>query len=97
MTVPLVFHPEVQKDVNEAYRWYEGQKAGLGKDFLAAIEEVYHRIQRMPRIHQLIYQDIRRGLPRRFPYGVFQIGLKSSRYTTTGVIPKAGKLAFEAV
>jgi plasmid stabilization system protein ParE len=71
MTRPLVFHPDVQGDVDEAYRWYEQKRAGLGDDFLAAIEEVYNRLRATPEAHQVIYRDVRRALPRRFPYAVY--------------------------
>lgn len=71
MSLPLVFHPDVQDEVDEAYRWYEQQRAGLGDDFLAAIEEVFRRIGTTPEAHAIIYKDIRRGLPRRFPYAVY--------------------------
>jgi plasmid stabilization system protein ParE len=71
MSVPLVFHPAVQGEVDEAYRWYERQRSGLGEDFLAAIEEVFERIRQSPGIHQAVYRDVRRGLPKRFPYGVY--------------------------
>jgi plasmid stabilization system protein ParE len=71
MSLPLAFHPDVHADVDGAYRWYEQQRAGLGDDFLAAIEEVFRRIENTPEVHQTIYQDVRRGLPRRFPYGVY--------------------------
>jgi plasmid stabilization system protein ParE len=71
MSLPLVFHPDVRGEIDDAYRWYEQQRAGLGDDFLAALEDVFRRIERMPTIHQLVWQDIRRALPRRFPYGVF--------------------------
>jgi plasmid stabilization system protein ParE len=71
MSLPLVFHPDVQGEIDDAYRWYEQQRPGLGDDFLAALELVFHRIEQMPAIHQVIWQDVRRGLLRRFPYGVF--------------------------
>jgi len=71
MSLPLVFHPNVQDEVDEAYRWYEQQSAGLGDDFLAALEEVSDRLRQTPEVHQTIYQDVRRALPRRFPYGVY--------------------------
>jgi hypothetical protein len=35
---PLAFHPKVHDDIQDAYHWYEQQRAGLGDDFLAAIE-----------------------------------------------------------
>ena len=71
MSLPLVFHPAVQGEVDEAYRWYEQQRPGLGDDFLAAIEEVYNHLRATPEAHQVIYRDVRRALPRRFPYGVY--------------------------
>ncbi len=71
MNYPLVFHPDVQGEIDEAYRWYEQQQQGLGDDFLAALETVFHRLQTMPLGHQVIYRDVRRGLARRFPYAVY--------------------------
>ena len=71
MSVPLVFHPEVRAEIDDAYQWYEQNRSGLGDDFLAALDAVFNRLQQMPEIHQLIWQDVRRALPRRFPYGVF--------------------------
>jgi plasmid stabilization system protein ParE len=71
MSLPLVFHPDVQGEVDDAYRWYEQQQPGLGDDFLAALDEVYASLQVMPEAHQVIYGDVRRALPRRFPYGVY--------------------------
>jgi plasmid stabilization system protein ParE len=71
MSPLLVFHPDVQGEVDEAYRWYEQQRTGLGDDFLAAIEEVFDRLRVTPQAHQVIYRDVRRALPHRFPYGVY--------------------------
>ncbi len=70
MSRPLVFHPAVRDEVDDAYRWYEQRRAGLGDDFLAAIEEVFQRLRATPEVHQVIYRDARRALPRRFPYSI---------------------------
>jgi plasmid stabilization system protein ParE len=71
MSRPQVFHPDVSDEVDTAYRWYEQQRVGLGDDFLAALEDVYQRLQQTPEVHQVIYQEVRRALPRRFPYYVY--------------------------
>jgi len=71
MSLPVLFHPQVQAEIDDAYRWYEQQRAGLGDDFLAAVEAMFQRISNMPEMHGVVYQDVRRGLVRRFPYGVF--------------------------
>ena len=52
MTRPLVFHPDVEDEVRDAYRWYESRQSDLGDDFLAALEVVYRRLEASPEIHQ---------------------------------------------
>jgi plasmid stabilization system protein ParE len=71
MSFPLVFHPDVQDEVDEAYDWYERQRVGLGADFLQALDDVFHRLSLTPQVHAVIYQNVRCALPRRFPYGVY--------------------------
>lgn len=71
MTTPLVFHPDVADEVNDAYRWYESRRAGLGDDFLAALEAVYRAVRATPAMHRVIEQAVRRSMLRRFPYGVY--------------------------
>ena len=71
MNFSLVFHPDVESDVDEAYSWYERQRAGLGEDFLATIDEILLRVRSLPLAHPTIYRNVRRAAPKRFPYGVF--------------------------
>ena len=42
-------------------------------DFFAALEVVYRRLETAPEIHQVIEQNVRRALLRRFPYAVYYI------------------------
>ena len=67
----LVFHPDVEDEVREAYRWYENRQTGLGDDFLTALETVYGALRATPEQHQVIEQDIRHSRLRRFPYAVY--------------------------
>ncbi len=55
----------------EAYAWYEDQKVGLGEEFLRCIEANVNTIRRFPEMHEVKFKKFRRGLVRRFPYGVF--------------------------
>jgi plasmid stabilization system protein ParE len=71
MSLPLIFHPDVRDEIDEAYRWHEQLRVPRGDEFLAAIEEVYRRLEQMPLMHQVIWQDVRRALLRKFSYGVF--------------------------
>ncbi len=57
----------------EAYDWYEGQSAGLGREFLRATEAVFAAVRRTPAIYPVVRGRTRRAVLRRFPYGVFYI------------------------
>jgi len=38
MTAELVFAPEAELDIAEGYAWYERRRAGLGEEFLSALD-----------------------------------------------------------
>jgi toxin ParE1/3/4 len=43
----------------------------LGEDFLAAVQVVLDRIEQNPEVHAPIFQAVRRGRVKRFPYAVY--------------------------
>ncbi|HEV3260957.1 MAG TPA: type II toxin-antitoxin system RelE/ParE family toxin [Gemmataceae bacterium] len=71
MAAELIIAPEAEQDVAEAYTWYEGQRAGLGEEFLSCVDAHIQAICRAPKAHTVIHENYRRGLVRRFPYAVF--------------------------
>ena len=71
MAVELVFAPEVEQDVEEAYQWYEDRRIGLGEEFLSCVEAGIQYICRLPELHAKVTGDCRRVLLRRFPYAIF--------------------------
>lgn len=58
MARQVVFRPEAEGEVVEARSWYEGRRAGLGREFAQAIDEIVNRIVEHP-------------LESRFPYAVY--------------------------
>jgi toxin ParE1/3/4 len=68
----LTFHRLVQREVNEAVRWYEEAQAGLGDDFFAKLTAVLDVIAARPESHGfwLGSVTIRRAKLKRFPYAV---------------------------
>ena len=62
---------EVEAEIAEAARWYETQVRGLGHEFLRAFRAATAVLHRDPLHDQVIEDDIRRILLRRFPYAVF--------------------------
>jgi len=73
MSLPIELDPEARDEISEAYDYYEAAKADRGDDFLAAVEIVFERIARMPKMHQIVHESVRRANVRDFPYSVFYI------------------------
>jgi plasmid stabilization system protein ParE len=57
--------------MEEAYRWYEHERAGLGEEFLEAVRSLVAAIAEHPERFPVIHRQSRRALMRRFPYGIF--------------------------
>ncbi len=67
----LVFRKRVGKDLAGGYRWYEGQRTGLGEEFLAAVNASFDDIEEFPERFAFIRGSVRRAIVARFPYAVF--------------------------
>lgn len=74
----LIIGKEAEKDIREAYDWYERKLKSLGTSFLAEIEATLEKIQENPHLYALVHQSMRRALCRRFPYAVYYMETKSS-------------------
>jgi plasmid stabilization system protein ParE len=66
------FGPEATLELEEAARWYEDRRTGLGLAFLAAVDGTIESILRWPRSGSLIDNtasfEVRRAPIPRFPY-----------------------------
>ena len=71
MTRLVRVRPEAERDVEQAYEWYEERRPGLGREFLDELDVVYERIARFPLLYAEVYRGLRRAPVRRFPLGVF--------------------------
>lgn len=69
----ILLRPEAEAEVEEAYRWYEQRREGLGAGLLLCVEEALEKISRDPEVYPVVHKDVRRTLIRRFPYGIFYI------------------------
>jgi plasmid stabilization system protein ParE len=67
----LVFSKEAGADIKAAYRWYEAQQPGLGREFRLAVEAATSRMQRSPERFRVVSEPFRRALVRRFPFEIF--------------------------
>ncbi len=71
MKPSMIIRPEAERDIADAFRWYEDKRSGLGRDFLLCVEEGFDKIRRGPELWPVLYKNVRRFLIRRFPYGIF--------------------------
>ena len=67
----LVVTSAAATDLTAAHDWYEDQSAGLGAEFLRAVDAVFAAAQRAPATFPTVHGRTRRALLRRVPYGVF--------------------------
>jgi plasmid stabilization system protein ParE len=68
---PPVLRSAAAADVEDAWRWYEAQREGLGDEFLDVVRATLESIRAHPESAPVVLRDIRRQLLRRFPYGLF--------------------------
>ena len=69
--IPTVFRPAAAADVEDAFRWYEQQRPGLGEEFLHEPSVALNAIAENPHRFPALHRQTRRALIRRFPYGVY--------------------------
>ena len=67
---PIV-RPAAAADIEEAFLWYERQAAGLGDEFLIAVQSALDKIVANPKQYPVIQRNTRRALVHRFPYQIF--------------------------
>lgn len=67
----LVAEPRADLDIRAAFQWYQGQRPGLGVEFLSELRRAYERLLDGPLKYQELRSGIRRVMLRRFPYAVY--------------------------
>ncbi|GMV16927.1 MAG: hypothetical protein AMXMBFR56_51510 [Polyangiaceae bacterium] len=60
----VVLEPEAERDITDAYDWYEEQRSGLGERFLASVAESLEQIARAPKANPIVERSVRRKLLR---------------------------------
>src|SRR5688500_19022362 len=60
-----------ETDLDEAARWYDNQRFGVGLRFLDAVDLLFDRIRATPLQFPSGSADVRRALLQTFPYAVY--------------------------
>ena len=67
----FVVLPEAERDLGEAFSWYEKRQAGIGHEFMAEVGNVFQHLRRSPTIHAIVRGNVRRTYVHRYPYVVY--------------------------
>lgn len=65
------FSSSADRELLDAFDWYEQQSAGLGGSLIEEVDRVVHRIAHYPESCPDMGNGIRRALTSRFPYGLW--------------------------
>ncbi|MCB1104097.1 MAG: type II toxin-antitoxin system RelE/ParE family toxin [Opitutaceae bacterium] len=60
-----------QRDLIEAYDWYENRSAGLGRALIQSVDTVFAFIRRHPTVPRIVLRDLRCVHAKRFPYAIY--------------------------
>ena len=71
MSFSVLFTPEAEAEIGEAFEWYEQRVVGLGSEFLRAVEVAVSSVARAPLQYPVWRRGARRVLLRKFPFAVF--------------------------
>ena len=66
-----IFRPAAAADLDDAFRWYERQRVGLGEEFLGAVRRTLDSIVEKPELYPVVRRGTRRAFLKRFPYGLY--------------------------
>lgn len=62
-----------KRDLEEGYRFYEAQEAGLGDYFITSVEADIDSLRLYAGIHPVAYKDFHRSLCRTFPFAIYYL------------------------
>ena len=71
MKYELLLRGRAKADIRGAAKWYERQRQGLGREFVAEVDGALALIEANPEQYEIVHREIRHAILLRFPYGVF--------------------------
>lgn len=69
--LPVVIDPQAEQDLFAAMEWYDQHRDGLGDRFVRRLDELLTTVSSQPAGFVRVYDDVRRGLMKQFPYAVY--------------------------
>ena len=66
----IIFHPEAEKEYLDSVKWYEDSLIGLGKEFVAEVENILDHISHRPFLFPVKKFRMREAVLKKFPFVV---------------------------
>ncbi len=73
MGLPVILRPQADTDIQTTHDDLERVQAGLGVRFVGYVREVLERIEAMPELFGIVWQDVRATRVRKFRYVVYYV------------------------
>jgi plasmid stabilization system protein ParE len=73
MSLPVILRPLAEADIEATHDELEQLQAGLGARFIARVRETLERIEAMPEMYGLVWQDVRAARLRKFRHVVYYV------------------------
>ncbi len=73
MSLPVILRPAADVDIQATHDELEQVQAGLGDRFVVSVRDVLERIEAMPEVYGLVWQDVRAARLRKFRYVVYYV------------------------
>jgi plasmid stabilization system protein ParE len=71
MSLPVILRPAADADIQATHDELEQSQAGLGVRFVASVRETLERIEAMPEMYGLVWQDVRVARMKKFRHVVY--------------------------
>ena len=71
MTTPVILRPEAECDARTIHADLERIQSGLGDRFVRHLKDLLNRIEVMPKIYAILWEDVRAARVKRFRYIVY--------------------------
>lgn len=71
MSLPVILEDDAQRELDEAFDWYDGLNPAKAARFVGAVRSIFRRISVTPQFYGIVVLDIRKAVVQGFPYCVY--------------------------
>jgi toxin ParE1/3/4 len=73
VSLPVIVRPTAEADIKDAFADFETIRPGLGQQFTKRVREVLNRIESMPEIYGVVWQDVRAARIKQFRHVIYYV------------------------